>query len=313
MTFLMRSSRRRGRHSSPPVVSAGLENMNTKWAGNAALHLGSRMDDETDLISETTSSGFSFDGLPYHEIVDNDHLQINAPIGGQAIPLGAQVRWRFSALGPANAECCTVAWQAKYDPTGYYGGKAYQLADASYRINCEMTPLIYTDPDGVKIQIPQTRVYPDEQSITIGGNGASDVLSSNPWASRNVEPALDAPGRNYTYQYSKDHITGTSPRAFVIRDSQWTRFIYTRDWRTSPYRIWLWMEAEDTERTLLVADETTAPDFNAGFILDYNDPVRDQVAEFWAEFNNSTATNDFAFWVKMKDLVVLKNVLGGDI
>ncbi len=292
----------------PVPLQRPLVDKYAEWEFSPHWYFGNRMNNAADINADAVDSGFPFDGAPYHEIVPSESAtQFNFFEGEKALPLSAQIRFRFPILTPDTTRTATFVWEAKYDPVFFTGNKAFQIS-YDKNIHIEHNPISdLEDPNNPTwLMVPATRTYGDP---LVGGNGEKAALSSGEWAQRNVQPALDAPGRRYPYCYARDHVTGTQPRAFLVKPGQWYRYIYTIDWRSEPHRLWLWIESEDTPRTLLLADET---DSSKGFILQFSD-ARPGVDSFWFEFNNSSTLNPVDFYVRVRNFFILRNVLGGDL
>jgi hypothetical protein len=275
------------------------------WENRPQWYFGNRVNNVADINAEAARN-YGFDGLPYHEIDPVEQATIlHFKNTEMALPLGAQIRFAFPPIGPSTTPIATFSWEAKFDPRGTNGGKAFQLASRN-RIHIEFNPIPVTSEGSTWVTAPGTRTY---GSTFVGGNGYGEQLSSGSLTNRNIQPALNAIVRNTSYCYNRDHVTGTNPRAFLVKPGQWYRFTYTLDWSSTPHRLSLWAESEDTPLTLLLADDT---DSSKGFPVEF-DPASTPIDQFYFEFNNSSTLNTTDFDIKVRNFFVLKDVAGSAI
>lgn len=294
-----------------PPPSGDFSDLYAKWQSNPHFHFGNRMSDPTEISANASKQGFAFDGLPYHSIDTAEKATVfHLKKGELALPHGSQIRLKYPLLSPENTKMATFVWEAKYDKRAYNGGKAFQITSLPEKIHIEHNPLYgssLTDPsEKTWLMLPATRTY---SPVLVGGLQDSDKIATGTKTSPNPQPALQAKGRKYQYIYARDHVTGTDPIAFLVKPEQWYRYIYTIDWRSEPHRIFLWMEAEDTPRTLLVADEF---DSSKGFPLQFS-PEKTATQVFMFEFNNSTTLNSSDLDIKVRNFFIVKDVLGGSL
>lgn len=266
----------------------------------------------------------------------NRAMRIDMFQGDKALPSSHQIRIDFTGVGPIEvttppppetADMLTLTVEYFGSPNYISGGKMFDISNVLGQKQMETqmgtTPLDPAETTYNYLLKHHIRSYGDG---IIGGNGGQTALSINPWASRNIQPPLNCPGRNNQWGtgalWSRDHVLNAgSPTetttAFLSRPATWTKLIYTFDWRTIPYRFWMWVEDADTGR-VAVLTEDPAIDPNAGFVRMWGteqDPsVKNTIRVFWVpELNNSSTINVEDCYLLVRDILVIKDVFGANL
>lgn len=327
---------------NPPIVllpngelpQAGpLEDVFGKWATRQEFFWGNRMND-ISTIDEGTNGGHEFetvlvDGYQWHSFnnetsipgVEPNTMQFNVP-PGQYLRVGSNLRYLFpTLLEPRNQDLVTIVWDFKLDPADYTGGKMFQIVGQNtsrikfefnprYHDNTGSEPGDFHDPsDGVPyVLAPAIRAY---SATSVGGGGEYEPIGCGTGRELRPQPAFawresDTPLGTYSAEHRKNLV--------LIKPGQWTRLIFTFDWRggLSNQRVWGWLEAEDTPRTLWLHE---CGDSSQGFALGWEDidNARYGLEGFWWEHNNSSSSTSIGHWILGRNLFVVLGVSGDQI
>ena len=325
------------------VSTSNMADVFSVWEGNPAFYWGNRMSElgtgGQDDIDTDTLGGYDFetvlaDGQQWHSfrpVGGSDQTSIPAEqegvmqfnvFPGTYLRAGSNIRYGLpSELNVGDANYVTFCWDFYLDPTDYTGGKMFQITASTSRIKFEFNPWyhdnvgsepgdLHDDSDGVPyVLLPAVRAYSPDY---VGGGGEIEPIGCGTGASIQPQPAFPwTKFENPLGTYTAEHLT----RNVMIKPGQWTRLIFTFDWTggNSDQRVWGWLEAEDTPRTLWLHE---CGDNTQGFRLGWtggNDPAREGIQNFWWEFNNSSSSSSTGHYILGRDLFVLLDVRGDSV
>jgi hypothetical protein len=220
-------------------------------------------------------------------------------------------------LGNLVDDVLSFQWEVKYDPVWQHGGKAFQIecggGSLGIEIQANMFPMDRSIPSNISNYqlLHSVRVYIGGTGAIIGGNNNPEQLSTGPYTQRNVQPPLYARIRQMQQGVDNPGHVGEGGQAYFVRPGQWVRYTLSWDLSVNPARLKVWIADENTDPTLIMADEN---DNSLGFICEPRPERRSVKAIRMPEFNNSSTNAPVDSTTLIRNVVVWKGAeipLGG--
>lgn len=238
----------------------------------------------------------------------------NLFIEGEKGQLGSfQTRIRWPEINRENAKVGYVRWEYRIPITGWRGGKQFQIATTKGDLHYEFQVWGTAETNGSWNNdqwawLPNARVY---RTYYVGERGLNDLLvggSAKPTDpdyctgifTCPLQPASTFRGGYKSSGIKALHEDGT---LYAVRPNVWMTIEVFFDWRDPDNnKVWMFMSDKDTPRRLVIGTQD-----QDGYPLTYK-WGKHGIAEWWAEFNNSSGVNWADSYVHFRNVVAMRDI-----